>query len=219
VKADFKNLDLREIENELCKIRDVRAARVIKGKNNSIEEIHILAIPNKGPKQLVSDIESALLAEYGLPINHKKVNIARLGNDETADPNDDKKTRLRIIGINVDISGVYSQIQVALELDGKEYEGFAKGPTSRSGQTRLAAQATLNAMDKFVKGAYSFALEDVSVSTFGQNRVTVACVAIVSSAGEQIYCGSAIVRQNEEDSVARATLDAINRRLSFLITT
>jgi len=36
--------------------------------------------------------------------------------------------------------------------------------------------------------------------------------------GEQTFSGSAMVRQNDNDSVVRATLDAINRRMDLLTT-
>lgn len=216
---NFENLDMEEVENKLCQIKDVRAARIIKGKNNSIEEIHILAVPNKGPKQLVRDIESALMAEYGLPVNHKKVSIARVIDNTAESPKGEKQARLKIISMNTDLSGVYAQVQVLLELNGQEYEGMARGAASQTGRIRLVAQATLNAAEKFVQGTYSFALEDVGIINLGCEKVAVACVILVSSFGsEEVFSGSAGIKQNEKDSIMRATLDAINRRFGFLIT-
>lgn len=216
---NFKNLDMEEVENKLCQIKDVRAARIIKGKDNSIEEIHILAVPNKGPKQLVHDIESALMAEYGLPVNHKKVSIAQVIDSTGESPKGEKRARPKIISINTDLSGVYAQIQVLLELNGQEYEGMARGPASQTGRNRLVAQATLNAVEKFIQGTYGFALEDVGIINLGREKVAVACVTLVSPFGsEEVFSGSAMVKQNKNDSIVRATLDAINRRFGFLIT-
>lgn len=215
-----QNLDLEEVENRLCQIKDVRAARVIKGKDNTIEEIHILAIPNKGPKQLLKDIESALMAEYGLPINHKKVSIAQVVDSETKPVNEERKVRPKIISINEDLSGVYAQVQVLLEVNGQEYEGLARGAASLTGRRRLVAEATLKALEKFVVGTYGFALEDVNILTLGKEKIAIACIVLVSPLGrEEVYSGSALVRQNEKDSIVRATLNAINRRFGFLITT
>jgi hypothetical protein len=52
----------------------------------------------------------------------------------------------------------------------------------------------------------------------GREKAAVSCIALVSGLGEQTFSGSAMVRQNDNDSVVRATLDAINRRMDFLTT-
>lgn len=212
------DFDLEEIENKLCQIRDVRAARIIKGKSNLIEEIHVIAAPDRGPKQLVRDIESTLMAQYGLNINHKKVSIAQINDSELPLKAKKDLARPRIRSINTDVTGLNARVQVALELNGEEFTGVSEGLASQTGQIRLVANAALNAVEKFVQGPYGFALEDVAILSLGRESVAVACVAVVSSLGEQIFAGSAVVRQSEKDSVVRATLDAINRRFGFLTT-
>jgi hypothetical protein len=83
---------------------------------------------------------------------------------------------------------------------------------------RLVALATLDAVQRFLDHELGFALEDVSVDQLGREKVAVCCVVLVTPLGEQPFAGSAMVRQNENDSIVRATLDAINRRLGFLTT-
>jgi hypothetical protein len=216
--VSIEGFDIGEIESKLCQIRDVRAARIIKGKSNFIEEIHVIAAPDRGPKQLVRDIESILMAQYGLNINHKKVSIAQINDSELPLRTTKNLTRPRIRSINADVTGLNARVQVALELNGEEFTGVSEGLASQTGQIRLVANAALNAVEKFVQGPYGFALEDVAILSLGRERVAVACVAVVSSLGEQIFAGSAVVRQSEKDSVVRATLDAINRRFGFLTT-
>ena len=52
----------------------------------------------------------------------------------------------------------------------------------------------------------------------GLEQVPVFCVVLVTPLGEQPFAGTAMVLHNENDSIVRATLDAINRRLGFLTT-
>jgi hypothetical protein len=59
----------------------------------------------------------------------------------------------------------------------------------------------------------------VAIIRLGRQDVAVSCVTMISPLGEQSFAGSALVRQNEKDSIVRATLDAINRRMAFLKTT
>ncbi len=206
---------LDEVEETISQIKEVQAARVVAGDNNIIEEIHVLALPGKGPKQLVRDIESAVMAKYGVPIDHKKISIAQV--EEEKAPKQ-QKARPKILNINSDVSGIKAKVSVKLALDGQECEGIATGPASQTERRRLVALASLNAIEKFIEGSYAFALEDVDLVSLGREKVAVSCISIVSPLGEQMFSGSAIARQSENDSVVRATLDAINRRFGFLIT-
>jgi hypothetical protein len=185
-----------------------------------IQEIHVLADPSKTPKQLVRDIESMIMAQFGIPIDHKKVSIAQLGRESIV--MDDKPTepaRARINSVHTDVMGVRAVATVTLELEGEVYTGVAEGPASTTGRRRLVGQATLNAVEKYTAGTFGFALEDVAIVTLGRERVAVSCVILVTPLGEQALAGSALARQSENDSLVRATLDAINRRLGFLTTT
>ena len=80
-------------------------------------------------------------------------------------------------------------------------------------------EAGMDAVMQFLPDTYGFALEDVALLPMGREQVAVACVTLVSPIGEQSYAGSAVVRTNANDSIVRATLDALNRRLGSLTST
>ena len=210
-----KEYTIDGVEETICQIKEVQAARVVSGDENIIDEIHVLALPGKGPKQLVRDIESALMAKFGLPVDHKKVSIAQVSNGEVAEP---QKARPKIINISYELSGIKAKVTVSLALGGRECEGIAMGSASQTEQRRLVAVATLNAIEKFIEGTYAFALEGIDVVSFGQEKVAVCCVSIVSSLEEKIFSGSAVVKQSDNDSIVRAILNATNRRFGFLTT-
>ncbi|RJQ55074.1 MAG: hypothetical protein C4521_03150 [Actinobacteria bacterium] len=209
----LQELDYTDVENTLCQIREVKAARFVLSRERQVEELHVLASTGKNPRQLVRDIESALMASYGLAIDHKKISIAQLGREDISQ----ESLRPRIISVRSGSSGTREQVAVVLEMDGRELMGEAEGPASQTGRLRLLAQATLNAVVQFGEN-FSFALEDVHIVPMGHERVAVSCVVLVTPMGEHSFSGSAVVRQNEKDSVVRATLDALNRRLGFLTT-
>lgn len=210
-----------DIERTLGSVAEIKAARVVATPEGVIQEIHVLALPNKSPKQLVRDIESTLMATFGIEVDHKKISIAQLGadapsmQDSTAGGD---AARARIVSINANVTGPHMTVTVALEIEGDTYTGEVAGPASQTGRLRLVAMATLDAIEQYAHGAYSFAMEDVSVIQLGRERVAVCCVTLVSPLGEQSFAGTALVRQNEKDSIVKATLDAINRRLGFLTT-
>jgi hypothetical protein len=210
-----------EIETALSQVAEIRAARIVSSDAGVIQEIHILADPSKSPKQLVRDIESTIMAQFGIPIDHKKVSIAQLGRESIAESTEDSTqlhARARIHSVHTDVMGVRAVATVTLELEGELYSGTAEGPASTTGRRRLVGQAALNAVEKYTNGTFSFALEDVALVTLGRERVAVSVVILVTPLGEQALAGSALARQSENDSLVRATLDAINRRLGFLTT-
>lgn len=206
-----------DIEEALSQVAEIKAARVVASPDGVIQEVHVLASPSKAPKQLVRDIESTIMAQFGIPIDHKKISIAQLGHDAvTKNGSAPASVRPKIASINSSVMGVQTTVTVTLEIGGTDFVGKSAGPNSQTGRQRLVADATLDAISQHGDGGHAFALEDVSVLPLGKEHVAVACVTLVSTLGEQSYAGSALVRQNEKDSIVRATLDAINRRMGFL---
>jgi len=220
---------VEDIEDAIAQVGDIKAARIVAAPDGVIQEIHVLALPTKTPKQLVRDIESTIMARFGIAVDHKKISIAQLGSDSSGMPaatsaatpqaeTRPSSVRPRIISINAAVSGVSASATVALEIGGREFVGTSSGPASQTGRARLVALATLDAVGQYADDAVTFALEDVAVVPLGRERVAVSCIQLVSSFGEQSFAGSALVRQNEKDSIVRATLDAINRRMGILTT-
>lgn len=213
---------VEDIEHTISQVGEIKAARVVVTSEGEVAEIHVLALPSKSPKQLVRDIESAIMATFGIPVDHRKISIAQLGpdclpeDDEIDDPFD--ATRLRIIGIDVSVSGVRASASVTLEMGGRQFIGMEGGPASQTGRTRFIALATLDAVRQYITDGAAFALEDVTLQRLGRETVAVSCVSLVTPYGEQSFSGSAVVRHNENDSIVRATLDAINRRIGLLTT-
>lgn len=216
---------VEDIEAALAQVGEIKGARVVADVDGTIQEIHVLALPTKAPKQLVRDIESTLMARFGLPIDHRKISIAQLGREMVEAPGQaapaeerPSSVRPRIMGINASVQGLRASAAVTLEIAGTDYVGSSTGPASQTGRVRQVANATLDALSQYVSDSTTFALEDVAIVQLGRERVAVACVSLVTQYGEQSFTGSALVRQNDSDSIVRATLDAINRRMGLLTT-
>jgi hypothetical protein len=57
-------------------------------------------------------------------------------------------------------------------------------------------------------------ITSAEINRVGSNRVAVVTVVYVDPPNELVVSGSAVVRRDRDDAVARALLDATNRRLS-----
>src|SRR5215211_4122517 len=68
---------VRRAENLLTSLEGILSARVVTTPLGEVSEVHVLAHAGLAPKQLVRNIESALLAQLGLKIDHRKISIAQ----------------------------------------------------------------------------------------------------------------------------------------------
>lgn len=75
--------DLAGVEGELCRIPEVRAARIVSDDDGQPVEVHVLAVPGKHAKQLVRDVQSVAMATVGLTLDHRIVSVVQL--DEPLD--------------------------------------------------------------------------------------------------------------------------------------
>ena len=70
-------LPLRRAEELISTLPGVMSVRIVPGDSGAIDEIHVLTTSEIVPKNMVRNIESALMAQLGLRINHRKVSIAQ----------------------------------------------------------------------------------------------------------------------------------------------
>jgi len=207
-------IDREEVEHTLCQIAEIEAVRVVSDANNLIQELHVLASDKKAPRQIVRDIESLLMARFGIAVDHKKISIAQI-NNAAAEPKMQGIGRLKISNIAVDSKDYEAAVEVTLTQGETLSSGTAKGPASQNGRLRLVAVATLEAAAKCVSPNANLALEHVSIMPTSSGKIAVACISVITRAGENRYAGSAMVRADECDSVVKATLAAINRHLTL----
>ena len=91
---------------------------------------------------------------------------------------------------------------------------LAEGSIAESSRNRAVAQATLEALRTLVPAAESADVETASCVNLGTREVAVTTLVFVVPPHEEVVSGSAIVRGgNEPEALARAVLDATNRRL------
>jgi len=79
-------------------------------------------------------------------------------------------------------------------------------------RARLVARATLDALGELLGTPAE--IEHASLVPIGGRTVAVSVVQLTTRHGELVLSGSAIVRNDDADAVARSVLDAVNRRLA-----
>ena len=206
------------LEKELRKLPDIRAARVVAGYDGEISEVHIVASPKKPTKSLVRDIQSVAIATFGYDIDRRRVSIVQIDDADTQEFIFDKEFRPRILTITSESTGLRSTVKVSLEHREQQALGFSEGSIASASRHRLVAQATLDALRQLEPMAQTLDVDSALVVRVGGVYVAVVTIIFVLPPEEQIISGSSIVRQNNEaDAIARAVLDATNRRMMMLV--
>jgi len=109
-----------------------------------------------------------------------------------------------------------STVIVTLGFQDGAYEGVAFGSVAEGSRNRLVAEATLRAVEKILGEGHHFDIEAVATTDLGSVRVAMAQVVIAGS--RESFVGSAVLREEDPaKAAARATLNAINRRLGKML--
>ena len=209
-------LDLTEVEREICRLPDVSIVRIVAEPDGRVSEVHVVAHQGKHPKQIVRDVQSIALASFGLELDRRVISVVQLGGG-LVDGSFTPEPRPSIVAITAEASGMRSLVRVTLALDEEEAVGFAEGSIATTARHRLVALATVDSLRQLEPAAECVDVDHAEVIRIGAHDVAVVTVVYVIPPAEQLVSGSAIVRpQQEADAVSRAVLDATNRRLAYV---
>lgn len=201
-------------EGVIRKLRGVEAVRVETGDDGQIRFVHVLGSPDRSPKVIAVDVVSAVQAELGYELEPRQVRVAAQQRKDHAAPPD--QLRLKFVGLSFSVLRTIAEVKVQLENQGLNYEGIASGPYASRNRFDLIAEATLRAVELFLRIDGMFLLDGVTVATVGAHEVAVAVVSLPGRA-EETLVGSAVVRDDPREAVVRSVLDAINRPVSWLV--
>ncbi|WP_291634503.1 hypothetical protein [Clostridium sp.] len=189
------------------KINGVLSTKIV-DKDNDIQEMHILANTLRAPKQIVRDIESILLTSFDYRIDRKVISIAQIETDDC-----DPIKRIKFGGISLDVQAKMLECSVKLLYEEVEFFVTQVGIKTAANRKKIVAKATIDAVEKILGQAYVFDVQDV-ISTTNKNITFISVlVNMVTNESEQTMVGSAIVENDINEAIAKATLAAINRRV------
>ena len=224
-KAEFSNqVTEHDLEEAIRIIRGVLSTRVIIGPAGHVDEVHVLAGSSRNPKQIVRDVESVFQTKFGLSIDHKKISVAQTTLDDVpgspaqpraqAGPAENRARLMRVVFAS---AGARAEATVELEVGGELHAGQASGLSSQSGRVRMVAAATLAALEDLLPESVAVAVDEVAMVTMGRRMLAAVTISVLQDGHEAILVGSSLVREDDREASARATLDALNRQLPLLM--
>lgn len=199
-----------EVERTISRIPGMLGARLVPGFDRAVDELHVLTSVDKTPKQAVRDVQTVLMARFGVPTDHRVISIVAL--DERTTIAATSRVIIERVGLTQAGLGVTAEVVL---IDGDErYVGTAEASASAKGRTRAVADATLAAAADLIGDDCRVDLDGIDLASIVGQRVAV-CVLHVRAAREDLtLTGSALVRDAEPDAIARSVLDALNRTIS-----
>ncbi|MEA3055653.1 MAG: hypothetical protein QOD30_1085, partial [Actinomycetota bacterium] len=137
--------------------------------------------------------------------------VSTNGNGHKADP----INRVVVDSVLVAKHELRAKATVTLRRGDELAVGVSEGTVASSARWRVVAEAALNALRTLEPGATTFSVEMAGVQRIGDRALGIVTMIMVIPPHEELLAGVAPVRGGaEEDAVARAVLDATNRRLA-----
>ena len=213
-------LELQELEEELCRLGGVLAVRVVGDRIGRPIEVHVLADNSKPAKQTVRDVRSVAQTVFGLELDHRIVSVAQF------DTNDDRRTGGAQRSARAAKHAYVSRASASTAKVCARRRKWCSPPAtcsradSRKARSRRSVDrnwspsAALDALRQVEPAADAVHLSAADIARIGKSRIAVVTVVWVEPPLELAMSGSAIVRRDRDDAIARALLDAVNRRIS-----
>jgi hypothetical protein len=202
------------IEDLIRKVRGVLAVRVVQNNQNQIDEIHAVGSPDRSAKQMVRDIESILYVRGGIRLDHRKISLVQIA-DTGLPP---AMVRVQLLEVAQVADAQPPAMTVTVAVGDRRIQGMGQARSNYdASDERLVAQATAHALDQLIGMLGQLHVENLQRQSFGALQVYLAHLTLTIDDGIETLLGVSVVRDDELSAVARAVLDAVNRRLQRLL--
>ena len=213
-RADLHDPEQRHrVEAALTTIPGILAARVVAGYERDVDELHVVTSLDPTPKRTVRDVQTVLMAKFGVTTDHRVISVVQLDADAVIEPPGSMRLAIERVGLaNV---GVRVTAEVELRAGDVVHRHEEHAAATANGRNRAVALATLGAVRSAlgeIDGAIE--LDGVDLVEVGGATAAVTVLTQRGARGDEILSGVAVVREVTSDAVARAVLDATNRLLA-----
>jgi hypothetical protein len=201
------------VERAVESLPGVVAARLVAGYERPVDELHVLVTIDRGPKQVVRDVQSLLFTRFDLNIDHRVISVVQLDDDDPiVIDQPGAPTRVALTRVSVTQAASETTVTVVVaDAEGLEHVGMATGAASVAGQRAATSEATLNAIREVLGETAAAAIRALQIIPCEGVDAVLAVVDVRAARSEMTLTGSALVRRGETDAIARALLDALNR--------
>ena len=210
---------VRRAENLLTSLEGILSARVVTTPLGEVSEVHILAQAGLQAKQLVRNIESALLAQLGLKVDHRKISIAQTAEVRPIEALEKDVVRDRMLqrallfeSMSVSPAKRPHRLAITVTLSFRGQTETAEEEASDTPRSRVegAAKASVAVIDRLLTD-FSIALEGAKIVEAFDREFAFVAVQGLGGRETSLLTGSAEIKESAERAAVFAVLDATNR--------
>lgn len=220
--TDAGNWQMQHVEKLLSALDGVNSVKIVADEKGGIQEIHVLSGSEIGAKQIVRNVESALLAELGLQVDHRKISVARMREDDLEELRDSQNGpesptitrggRLVLDTVQIERrAGRTASCRVELTNEERTFVGEASGSDHSQTRSEIAAEAVLDALREATDDLGPLVLEGVETVKAVGNELVLAVVRARSGRRPIPLSGASVVVDSHEEAAVLAVLQATNR--------
>ena len=208
----------------LNSLKGVVSARIVARPGGVLEEIHVLTEGDVQAKQTVRNVESALLAHFGLKIDHRKVSVAQTGDEQGAvvkafEGFGGRSAERRFLFVTHRVEterGHRVRIAVTVNWAGDQYEGEATGADLLRARLETTAVATLAAIGKAIvaligEGEVALSVDGVKIVDAFDGQFVLVAIHAIHGRSITALAGAAAVEDTADRAVILGTLQAADR--------
>ena len=210
---------VKRAENLIASLTGVLSARVVVTPLGEVSEIHVLTTSDQQGKQVVRNIESALIAQLGLKIDHRKISVAQTADVRPIEQMQEEAVRTRAKKRVVVFHGLEVRpsdrpqrviVRVKLAFEGREAEAEEQGTDTVRNRVEAAARAAALCLDELLPDN-SIALEGATIIEAFDRKFALVAVHGLGGREAQLLTGTCEIRESTERAAVLAVLDATNR--------
>jgi 5S rRNA maturation endonuclease (ribonuclease M5) len=210
---------VKRAENLITSLTGVLSSRVVVTAQGEISEIHVLTTSDVQGKQVVRNIESALMAQLGVKIDHRKISVAQTADVRPIEALQQEaiisRANKRVVvfqGLEVRPSERPQRVvvRVRLSFEDREAQAEEQGTDTMRNRVEAAARAAATCLDELLPDN-SVALEGAQIIDAFDRKFILVAVHGLGGREAQLLTGTCEIRESAERSAVLAVLDATNR--------
>lgn len=204
--------DFGPFERDLGKLPGVTHVRVVPDRGR-IAEIHVVSNGLKDPRQLKRDIETVAKAAHDIDLDHRVISISTMP-DVDVRPS---SYRFELVSIGVTTASGIAVCNVVARRGEDIGEGSSTGGATATGMPKIVGRAAIDAVSKVIGYAIPAEVANALFVPVDDTRriATVAVMFVEEDGREQVQGGTHLVRGDQNEALARAVLDAVNRHFGM----
>ena len=213
---------IRRAEVLLTSLKGVLSARVVAAATGEITEVHVLTEAGLTPKQSVRNVESALLAQLGIKLDHRKISVAQTAEILPIEAMEDRAAldRARKRGVvfrRVEVTPTETPhrvtVTVTMERDGQELVAQENAGDADKMRLAAAARAAVSILDSLTTTG-TIDLAGARLLNAFDKCLAFVGIHVLEGREVRLHVGTCEVKGGVEQAGTLAVLDATNRWLT-----